>query len=540
MWLAVGVLFLVPALAALLPALTQPNAIAGILELARSAVFGRTLAFTASQAFLAALVCTIFAVPGAYVVYRRGTGASSLVKVAVMVPFVLPGVIVVLSLITFMGRSGWLSSIYNLITGSIDGTTVLYGFWGIVFAHVYYNMSLCLRVVGSSWSRLDTRIVDAARVLGASSWRITTSIIEPILRPSITYGFAMAFIYSALGFTTVLIFGGGLYRTIEVAIYMEVATTLDFVKASQWAFLQTLFLLAVISIVGIISARQHSRSMAFGATAANGMIVDMRHSRSIIINIAVKAYGFLLVGFSVSPLLSLVAKGSWREFSALIAGRQLGNLGIAAGETVMTSLGFALVTTCLTCSLAFTAASSVKGKRWSTALSDTLLILPITISPLCFGLGVARLFDGLPTALGIVLYQTFLAFPVVYSIARIALRELSPTYSEAAVLLGANQWRLLTTIRFPLLKNSVLTAFAYGFAISFGDFAGVALLGRGQVITLPVAIYRLIGHYNYQQAIACGSLMVVVLAAVFLTFEALLANGMNKSQKRGNAFAASR
>ena len=57
--------------------------------------------------------------------------------------------------------------------------------WFILLAHVFYNYTVILRIVGSFWSNLEPEIADAARMLGASSWQIFWKITLPLLRPAL-------------------------------------------------------------------------------------------------------------------------------------------------------------------------------------------------------------------------------------------------------------------------------------------------------------------------------------------------------------------
>lgn len=63
------------------------------------------------------------------------------------------------------------------------------------------------------------------------------------------------------------------------------------------------------------------------------------------------------------------------------------------------------------------------------------------------------------------------------------------------------------------------TGFAYATALALGDLSAVLVLGEGQVTTLPVAIYRLIGQYRFPQALALGTVFVLCATLLFLGIE---------------------
>ena len=142
------------------------------------------------------------------------------------------------------------------------------------------------------------------------------------------------------------------------------------------------------------------------------------------------------------------------------------------------------------------------------------------ISFLTFAFGLLKLVGhALPPALLIIWAQVFLAFPLVYALLRTARREWGEEMIEAAQCLGASGWELFRTVELPLMRKALSSAFAYGAALSLGDLSAVLVLGQGKVITLAVAVYRLIGHYNFPQAIALGTLFMLLAVVLFSLVE---------------------
>jgi thiamine transport system permease protein len=68
----------------------------------------------------------------------------------------------------------------------------------------------------------------------------------------------------------------------------------------------------------------------------------------------------------------------------------------------------------------------------------------------------------------------------------------------------------------------VLSAAAFAFAISLGEFGATAILVRPDFATMPVAIYRLLsqpGGLNYGQAMAMSTLLMLLCAGVVMVVE---------------------
>ena len=96
-----------------------------------------------------------------------------------------------------------------------------------------------------------------------------------------------------------------------------------------------------------------------------------------------------------------------------------------------------------------------------------------------------------------------------------ALAEFPPPYLDAAQVAGASGWTIAKCIEFPLLRRSMASAFAYAVAIPLADLTGVIAIGRGRVVTFPVAIYRMLGFRSFHAALA---LSCVYIGFVFLLF----------------------
>ena len=145
----------------------------------------------------------------------------------------LPGVLVVLGMVVFYGNNGalnhWLALLFPDRGWRFTG---LYGFWGIILAHVFYNFTFCLRLTGEAWERINPALHEASALLGAGPFYTWRRVTLPLLAPTLLYLFLLVFLYSFLSFTVVLVLGGYLYKTFEVLIYIEYSSRLRFARAA--------------------------------------------------------------------------------------------------------------------------------------------------------------------------------------------------------------------------------------------------------------------------------------------------------------------
>ena len=78
----------------------------------------------------------------------------------------------------------------------------------IVVAHVFYNLTLVLRIVGNAWAHLDPTLEMAARTLGADRWQTLRRVTLPLLMPAILAATALVFLFDFTSFGVVLLLGG--------------------------------------------------------------------------------------------------------------------------------------------------------------------------------------------------------------------------------------------------------------------------------------------------------------------------------------------
>ncbi|HRN19370.1 MAG TPA: ABC transporter permease subunit, partial [Trueperaceae bacterium] len=73
--------------------------------------------------------------------------------------------------------------------------------------------------------------------------------------------------------------------------------------------------------------------------------------------------------------------------------------------------------------------------------------------------------------------------------------------------MGMTSLQVLWRVELPLLRPAFLTAAAFAFAVSMGEFGATLLLVRPEYATLPVAIFDRLGRpgqANYGEALALG------------------------------------
>src|SRR6266498_5294188 len=175
------------------------------------------LRFTFYQAILSTVLTLLLGLPSAFLFARYDFRGKSLLRALTAVPFMLPTVVVAAGFSALLGPRGLIHTLFPLSSFPFVGTL-----WAILIAHIFYNTTIIVRVVGNALSSLDPKLEAAARSLGADSFHVWWNVILPILRPSIFAASLLVFLFDFTSFGVILLLGGSQFATLEVEIYLRV------------------------------------------------------------------------------------------------------------------------------------------------------------------------------------------------------------------------------------------------------------------------------------------------------------------------------
>jgi thiamine transport system permease protein len=212
----------------------------GISALFTDRYYLEVVLFSVWQALLSTALTLAVGLPCAYVFARYQFRGKTLLRALATVPFVLPTVVVAAAFQALLGPNG----VVNTALGSLVGQPRLVNLQDtlvfILIAHVFYNLTIVLRIVGGFWANLDPRIEEAARVLGADRWRVWREATLPLLLPAISAAALLIFLFTFTAFGTVLILGGPRFATLEVEIYRQAINFFNLPVAAALSLLQIL------------------------------------------------------------------------------------------------------------------------------------------------------------------------------------------------------------------------------------------------------------------------------------------------------------
>ena len=516
------VFFYVPLLSILKTGLWEDGfTLKHISEVLQNDYHRRVIAFTIGQAIASTLLTLALGLPGAYLFARYDFPGKGLIKAVLTVPFVMPSVMVALGYILLFGKSGFITGLIGRDLG------IIYSWKGILLAHAFYNFPIVIRMVSSLWQRVNPHYEEAAMALGARGWRLFWRVTLPMISPAIFASAMLTFVFCFLSFSIPLIIGGYRYATIEVDIFTSIMVLLDFKTGSALAIIQIILSMAFMYLylrsLDAYAKREEQRIFRKPLPFTRRDWFSLR-------GLGIALYSLLVFLFIVSPLLAVVYdslhfNGQWSlEWYRRIFSTEYNPMfGATTLDAIRNSLSFGTATIFLSVLVALPIAYALH--RWNFTgkrLFDILAMLPLASSAITLGLGYIRFFSGTPlyfTPWIIIAAHTIIAYPFVLRAVSTSLKKIRPNLFEAALSLGAKEWKAFLKVELPLALGGVIVGAIFAFAISIAELGATYMLAKPEYTTMTVAIYKFLGARQFGSASALSVLLMAVSTVSFLIIE---------------------
>ncbi|HSM44979.1 MAG TPA: iron ABC transporter permease [Acidimicrobiia bacterium] len=452
--------------------------------------------FTLWQATVSTILTFLAAAPLTWAVSSYQFKGRRLAMALATVPFVLPTVVVGTAFVAL----GWRESIVAILA-----------------AHVFFNVAVVVRTVSTLWSRIDPRIQEAARVLGASEWVVFRRITLPLLRPALAAAASIVFLFTFTSFGVVLILGGFQYATLEVEIYRQAVTLFDLPLAAA---------LAIVQLLGVSGAlywySRYQERTAVSWTLERGTNLRRPRGRARI-GVLVATVGTLAA--LAMPLSVLVSRSLTGPFyRSLFADNPVLGSPISS---VWNSLMFAGVATLVATIVGILAATVITERsggvsRWF----DLTLMLPLGTSAVTIGFGFIVALDwpiDLRASRWLVpMAHALVAIPFVVRSTVPTLRSIPIETRQAASVLGASPFRVWREIDLPIVSRAAMVGAGFAFVISLGEFGATSFVSRPDSATIPTMIFRLLsrpGETSLGMAMALSVVLALLTASVVMAVD---------------------
>lgn len=171
----------------------------------------------------------IATVAGLFLVRHRFSGRNLLVA-ALTLPLAFPGVVIGFLVILLAGRQGLLGAVSEAVTG--NDIVLAYSIGGLYLGYLYFSIPRVILTVMAQAEMLDPAREEAARSLGAPTWRVVVDVVLPGLKPGLISAGSICFATAMGAFGTAFTLATDI-DVLPMTIYTEFTLNANFASAAS-------------------------------------------------------------------------------------------------------------------------------------------------------------------------------------------------------------------------------------------------------------------------------------------------------------------
>ena len=479
--------------------------------------FTHAITNTLKVGFLVGILSTLVGLLFAYVeVYvRMGKFTGGLFKVVSILPVVSPPFVLSLSMIMLFGKAGIIT---RFLLKIYDNS--VYGFWGIAIVQTLTFFPVCYMMLKGLLKNIDPSLEEAARDMGASRWKVFTSVTFPLLLPGLGNAFLVTFIESIADFANPMIIGGS-YDTLATTIYLQITGAYDKAGAAAMAVVLLCITLAMFAVQKYYLERKTAATLTGKASRGRMLITDRSVRVPLTVLCSLVAL-FVIMMYICVPIGACFPTWGYKFFPLtgkwfkLVFTRYHGFQ--AFRDSFVLSLISAPITALLSMIISYLV---VKRKFKSKGFIEAVSMLAMAVPGTVLGVGYIRGFSGGLFHTGFMqgLYGTGLILIIVFVVRSLptgtrsgisALRQIDKSIEESAYDMGADSFRVFMTVTLPLIKDSFLSGLVTAFVRSITAISAIILLVTPQFLLITVQINEFAEKGSYSLACAFATILIVI------------------------------
>ncbi|WJD50516.1 MULTISPECIES: ABC transporter permease [unclassified Enterobacter] len=451
-----------------------------------------------------------------------------------MLPMMIPPQVTALSWLQLFGPGSILLNSIGLAP-SFGSPNPLYSAEGIALLLGIQHAPLVFLALRTQLQCLPKEQIEAARLNGASLWRVFVDIVLPLCRTALWAGAAIAFV-SALGnFGIPAMLGIPIsYFVLPIQIYQTLSSFGPSMLSDVAALsvLMGVLAIGIVSLQGVMQRRHALPLIGMAGRSLDFQLGKWRLATESLLAVVLFAILLLpllaLIATSLVPTLGVPLNSQTLTFAAWHA--MFDNQSAtwrALTNSMVLSVSAALLLMLIALPLAWLLVRyASRPLRWLQNAID----IPYTLPGVVLAIAIILLFSRPLPLLNVSLSGTLMIIFIAY-LARFltvclkpvhnSMLQLDPAMEEAASLAGANFSQRLRHIVLPLLAPAAFAGALLVFLTAVNELTVSALLWSAGKETIGVVIFNLDESGNKVLASAVSVLVVALVTCVMLLLSGL-------------------
>ena len=504
------------------------------LSLFQNKNFLRIIKNTLVLGLISGIISTLIGFIFAYVDMYTKTRFNGIFRVISVLPIVSPPFVLTLSAIMLFGKRGIIT---RYVLGMLNAN--IQGLHGIVLVQSMTFFPVCYLMLKGLLANIDPSLEESARDMGASRWKVFTTVTLPLLLPGIGNAFLVTFIEAVADFTNPVMIGGD-YTTLAEHIYFQYSLQSDPRGPAAMSVVLLVITIILFSLEKYWLERKSVATLSGKASRVRQPIND----RSVVVPLVTFCTlisVFVLGMYALIPLGGLFQQWG-RKFNLVTTHFQtVLSMGMSPfKDALILSLIAAPITALLSMMIAYLV---VKRKFFGKGAMEFITMFAMAVPGTVLGIALLRgyitgLFGSgvLPlvgTGTIIVIAFVVRSLPIGTRSGVAALRQIDKSIEESAYDLGAGSGKVFTSVTLPLIKDSFFSGLVTTFARSITATSAVIFLISARFNLITPQIMTVVDRGEYSVACAYATMMMVmVYGAIGIMNLGLNLFGTSRRQKR--------
>lgn len=483
--------------------------------------FAAALANSVKVSVSSALIATALAFFLAYTIqYTRVPGKfKSLIRLAAVLPMLLPTLTYGFAIIYSFGKQGLLTKLFGRQFFEI------YGFGGLLFGYVIYTLPVSFLLILNTMGYIDKKFSVVSRIMGDSPFKnFLQTVVRPLLgtlAASIVQCFFLCFTDYGIPASV-----GGEYDVVATVLYNEMLGSVpDFGRGAVVAMMMLIPSVISIALLHYLE-RYNIRYTKISA-------VDLRKNRvrdGIFMAGSAAILLMLLSVFAVIFVVPLVREWPYQTSftmehvtDTLTDSSLFGVYQNSLFVAVCTALAGLLIT--YGAALA-TARSGLKGRL--KAVIDSIALVTNTIPGMVIGIAFMFIFSGTPlqnTFLLIIICNVVHFFSTPYLMMKNSLSKLNSSWEATAALMGDSWIKTIVRIITPNMVSTLLEVFGYYFVNAMVTVSAVIFIAGARTMVITTKMKELQYYTKFNEVFVLSLLILATNLAVKGILAVLMRSG---------------
>lgn len=483
--------------------------------------FAAALANSVKVSVSSALIATALAFFLAYTIqYTRVPGKfKSLIRLAAVLPMLLPTLTYGFAIIYSFGKQGLLTKLFGRQFFEI------YGFGGLLFGYVIYTLPVSFLLILNTMGYIDKKFSVVSRIMGDSPFKnFLQTVVRPLLgtlAASMVQCFFLCFTDYGIPASV-----GGEYDVVATVLYNEMLGSVpNFNRGAVVAMMMLIPSVISIALLHYLE-RYNIRYTKISA-------VDLRKNRvrdGIFMAGSAMILLMLISVFAVIFVVPLVREWPYQTSFTMehvidtltdssLFGVYQNSLFVAvctAAAGLLITYGAALAT----------ARSGLKGRL--KAVIDSIALVTNTIPGMVIGIAFMFIFSGTPlqnTFLLIIICNVVHFFSTPYLMMKNSLSKLNSSWEATAALMGDSWIKTIVRIITSNMVSTLLEVFGYYFVNAMVTVSAVIFIAGARTMVITTKMKELQYYTKFNEVFVLSLLILATNLAVKGILAVLMRSG---------------